>query len=56
MLLAQRLKFGFSFNILNTQRNIKEAVTAPRKHLKAHLEASGVENSLQTNLTSDGFD
>ena len=45
MLLAQRLKFGFSFNILNTLRN-----------LKAHLEASGVENSLQTNLTSDGFD
>lgn len=37
MLLANRLKFGLSFNILNTLRNIKEAVVAPRKHLKAHL-------------------
>jgi hypothetical protein len=42
MLLARRLKFGLSFNILNTFRNVKEAVTAPKKHLKAIFEPSGL--------------
>lgn len=52
MLLAQKLKFAFSFNILNSIRNLKDAVTAPIKHLKIHTESSGVENSVQTNLTA----
>jgi uncharacterized Zn-finger protein len=56
MILARRLGFGFSFNILNTVRNLKEAVVAPRKHLKAYLEPSGIEHSVQTNLTAEGFD
>lgn len=37
MLLARKLRFGLSFNILNTFRNLKEAVIAPRKHIKAAL-------------------
>ena len=37
MLLAQRLKFGLSFNIFGAIRNVKEAVLAPKKHLKAAL-------------------
>ena len=56
MLLARRLKFGFSYNILNTIRNMKEAVTAPKKHLKAIFEPSGLEYSTQLNLTAEGFD
>jgi hypothetical protein len=56
MLLASKLRFGFGFNILNAVRNLKEAVIAPRKHLKAAFEPSGVEYSVQTNLTAEGFD
>lgn len=56
MLLARKLKFGMSFNILNTFRNIKEAVLAPKKHLKSMFEPSGTEYSVQTNLTAEGFD
>lgn len=56
MLLAHRLKFGFSFNILNTIRNVKEAVLAPKKHIKAAIESTGNEYSQQTNLTAEGFD
>lgn len=56
MLLARKLKFGFSFNILNAVRNLKEAVLAPKKHIKALVEPSGNEYSVQTNLTTEGFD
>ena len=56
MLLARRFKFGMSFNILRTLRNVKEAVIAPRKHLKAALEPTGNEYSTQANLTAEGFD
>jgi hypothetical protein len=56
MLLAHRLKSGFSFNIFNTLRNVKEAVLAPKKHIKAAIESSGNEYSQQTNLTAEGFD
>jgi hypothetical protein len=55
-MLLRKLKFGLSFNVLNTFRNIKEAVVAPRKHLKALFEPSGNEYSIQTNLTAEGFD
>ena len=41
MLLARRLKFGLSFNILNSFRNAKEALLAPKKHVKAALESTG---------------
>lgn len=41
MLLSSRLKFGFSFNIFNLAQNVKEAVLAPKKHIKAALEPTG---------------
>lgn len=56
MLLARRLKFGLSFNIFNSMRNLKEAVLAPKKHIKAAIESTGNEYSIQTNLTAEGFD
>jgi hypothetical protein len=56
MLLARKLRFGMSFNILNTLQNLKEAVVAPRKHLKSLFEPTGNEYSIQTNLTAEGFD
>ena len=56
MLLAHRLKFGFSFNIFNTLRNVKETILAPKKHIKAAIEATGNEYSQQINLTAEGFD
>lgn len=56
MLLSRRLKFGMSFDIFGTIRNAKEAFLAPRKHIKAFMEPSGSEHSIQTNLTADGFD
>lgn len=56
MLLTRRLRFGFGFNILNGLKNLKSAVLAPRKHLKALVEPSGIEYSVQTNLTAEGFD
>ena len=52
MLLARRLKFSMSFNILNSFRNAKEALLAPRKHFKANFEPTGKEYSRQTNLTA----
>ncbi|CAM6000711.1 unnamed protein product [Sphagnum balticum] len=54
MMLSNRLKFGF--NILNALRSVREAVTAPRKHLKSLFEPAGLEYSVQTNLTAEGFD
>jgi len=52
MLLASKLKFGLSFNMLNAFKSVKEAVMAPRKHLKALAEPSGGEYSIMTNLTA----
>lgn len=56
MILARRLGYGMSFNILNSLRSLKEAAIAPRKHIKSFLEPSGIEHSVQTNLTAEGFD
>ena len=56
MLLARRLRFGMSFNIFNSLHSLKEAVIAPRKHLKSLFEPTGNEYSTQTNLTAEGFD
>jgi hypothetical protein len=52
MLLSQRLRFGLSFNIFNSIHNVKEALLAPRKHIKAAIESTGNEYSQQTNLTA----
>ena len=41
-----------SFNIFNSVRNLKEAVLAPKKHLKSLFEPTGNEYSTQTNLTA----
>ena len=51
MMLTQTLKRGFSFNILNAFRGVKEAVQAPVKHIKSFTEPTGKEYSPQTNTT-----
>ena len=56
MLLSRRLRFGFGFNLYSSWNNIKQAISAPKKHVKALLEPTGNEYSIQTNLTADGFD
>ena len=50
-MLTKTLRFGFSFNILNAFRGIKEAIRAPVKHIKASLEPAGPYYSVQTNTT-----
>ena len=52
MLLSHRLKFDFDFNLFTGLNTLKQAVTAPIKHLKAANEPSGNEYSIQTNLTA----
>jgi len=55
-MLTKALRYNFSFNILAAFKGIKEAVTAPIKHLKSTNEPTGNNYSTQTNLTADAFD
>lgn len=36
-MLTKALRYNFSFNILNAFKGIKDAVTAPIKHIKVAL-------------------
>lgn len=36
MMLTKTLRQGFSFNILNAFNGIKNAISAPAKHLKSY--------------------
>jgi len=56
LMLTKAIKYSFGFNILNAFRGIKEAVTAPVKHVKSALEPTGQNYSVQTNTTSEAFD
>lgn len=47
-MLTRTIKQAFSFNILNTLRDLKGALRAPIKHIKAYTEPTGLYYSVQT--------
>ncbi len=55
-MLTKTIKRAFSFNIMNVFNDIKQAVRAPIKHIKAQTEPSGNYYSVQTNTTEEAFD
>lgn len=55
-MLTRTIKRAFSFNIMNTLKELKEAVKAPIKHIKAGTEPAGNYYSVQTNTTEEAFD
>lgn len=56
-MLSSVVRRGFaSFNILNSVKNLGNALKAPLKHFKATNEASGQSYSPQTNTTEEAFD
>lgn len=55
-MLTRTIKRAFSFNIMNTLKELKDAVKAPLKHIKAATEPAGNYYSVQTNTTEEAFD
>ncbi len=55
-MLTKTIKRAFSFNILNTLKELKDAVRAPLKHIKAATEPAGNYYNVQTNTTEEAFD
>lgn len=51
MLLSKTIKRSFSFNLLKTLKEVKDAIRAPIKHIKAATEPTGNYYSVQTNTT-----
>lgn len=47
-MLTKTIKQAFSFNIVNAFNNLKSALRAPVKHIKAATEPSGNYYSVQT--------
>lgn len=56
MLLSKVIKKSFSFNLLKTLKEVKDAIQAPIKHIKAATEPTGNYYSVQTNTTEEAFD
>ncbi len=50
-MLTRTIKQAFSFNILNAFKELKDAVRAPVKHIKALTEPTGNYYNNQTNTT-----
>jgi hypothetical protein len=55
-MLTRTIKQAFSFNIMNALKELKNAVRAPVKHIKALTEPAGNYYSVQTNATEEAFD
>ena len=55
-MITKALRYNYSFNILNAFKGIKEAVTAPVKHIKSLNEPTGSYYNPQTNTTEQAFD
>lgn len=56
-MLSKVISRGFgTFNIVNSVKGVKAALTAPVKHIKSFLEPSGNKHNPQTNTTEEAFD
>ena len=55
-MLTKVIRQSFGFNLMNAFKGIKEAATAPIKHIKSLSEPTGNYYNPQTNTTQEAFD